>query len=61
LNNILALFAPDPYMVFIDSREDDKCIGLAVVKAEFERAFTQSEGASLEYGLYSVSAAGLVA
>jgi hypothetical protein len=48
-------------MVFIDSGVDDKCIGLAVVKAEFERAFTQSEGAYLKYGWYSVSAVGLVA
>lgn len=61
LDGALALFAPDPDVVFIGSGVDEKCIGLAEVKAEFERAFAQSEEASIQLGWYSVSAAGPVA
>jgi len=61
LDGALALFAPDPDVVFIGSGADERCIGLDEVKAEFERAFAQSEEASIQLGWYSVSAAGSVA
>jgi len=61
LDGALALFAPDPDVVFIGSGVDEKCIGLAEVKAELERAFAQSEESSIQLGWYSVSAAGSVA
>ena len=61
LDSGLALFAPDPDVVFIGTGGDEKCIGLAQIKAEFERAFAQSEQSSIQLGWYSVSAAGSVA
>ena len=57
----LALFAPDPDVIFIGSGADERCIGLDEVKTEFERAFSQSEEASVQLGWYSVSAVGSVA
>ena len=61
LDSGLALFAPDPDVVFIGTGGDEKCIGLAEIKAELKRAFTQSEQASIQLGWHSVSAAGSVA
>jgi uncharacterized protein (TIGR02246 family) len=61
LNGGLALFAPDPDVVFIGTGGDEKCIGLAEIRAEFERAFTQSEQASIQLGWHLVSSAGSVA
>ncbi len=61
LESSLALFAPDPDVVFIGTGMDEKCIGLAEIKAELERAFSQSEESSIELGWYSVSAAGPIA
>ena len=43
LNGILALLAPDPDVVFIGTGADEKRLGLADVKALFERDLTQSE------------------
>ena len=61
IENGLALFAPDPDVVFIGTGADEKCIGLAEIKAEFERSFSQSEELSIKLDWYSVSAAGPVA
>ena len=61
LDSGLALFAPDPDVVFIGTGGDEKCIGLAEIKAELERAFAQSKEASIQLGWHSVSAAGSVA
>ena len=61
LNACLAFFAPDPDVVAIGTGGDEKCIGLAEIKAIFERAFAQFEDASVEFGWHSVSAAGSVA
>ena len=61
LNSIPTLFAPDPDVVFYGTGADEKGIGQAGIKAEWERAFTQSEASSIELGWYSVSAAGSVA
>ena len=61
LDSGLAIFAPDPDVVFIGTGEDEKRIGLAEIRAEFERAFSQSEAANIELGWYSVSQAGQVA
>jgi uncharacterized protein (TIGR02246 family) len=57
----LDLFASDPDVVFIGTGGDEKCIGLAEIKAELERAFAQSEQALIKIGWYSVSSASLVA
>jgi len=61
LNSGLALFAPDPDVVLIGTGGDEKCVGLAEIRAEFERAFAQSEQASIQLGWHSVSSAGPVA
>ena len=61
LDSFLALFAPDPDVVFIGTGGDEKCIGLAEIKAELERALRQSQQSSIQLGWYSVSAAGTVA
>jgi uncharacterized protein (TIGR02246 family) len=58
---VLAIFAPDPDVVFIGTGVDEKCIGPVEIRAELERAFAQSEEVSIESGWYSVSAAGPVA
>jgi len=57
----LVLFAPDPDIVFIGTGRDEKSIGLDEIKSEVERAWAQSEQASIELGWHSVSAAGSVA
>ena len=61
LNAVLLLLAPDPDVVFIGTGGDEKRIGLAEIKALFERDFSQFEDASLKIGWHSVSAAGSVA
>lgn len=61
LDSGLALFAPDPDVVFIGTGKDEKSIGLAENKAHIERAFAQSEEASIQLGWHLVSAAGSVA
>ena len=61
LNSGLALFAPDPDVVFIGTGGDEKCVGLAGIKAELERAFKQSEQSSIQLSWYSVSSADAVA
>jgi uncharacterized protein (TIGR02246 family) len=61
LNASLALLVPDPDVVFIGTGGDEKRIGLAEIKALFERDFAQFEDASLKLAQPSVSAAGSVA
>lgn len=61
LNASLALLMPDPDVVFIGTGGDEKRIGLAEIKALFERDFAQFEDASLKLAQPSVSAAGSVA
>ena len=61
LDGFLSFFASDPDVVLIGTGRDEKCIGLAEIRAILERAFTQFEEASVKFGWHSVSAAGLVA
>jgi ketosteroid isomerase-like protein len=61
LSRIPVLFAPDPDVVFYGTGADEKGIGLVGVKADWERAFAQSDASSLELEWSSVSAAGSVA
>jgi uncharacterized protein (TIGR02246 family) len=61
INSGLELFASDPDVVFIGTGGDEKCVGLAEIKAELERAFKQSEQSLIKIGWYSVSSAGSVA
>jgi uncharacterized protein (TIGR02246 family) len=57
----LKLFVPDPDVVFIGTGGDEKCIGLAEIRAELDRAFKQSEQSLIKICWYSVSLAGSVA
>lgn len=61
LDGVLALFAPDPDMVLIGSGADEKRVGLAQLKVQAERDWSQSEAFSWEIGWHSVSMAGSVA
>ena len=61
LDSIPVLFAPDPDVVFYGTGADEKGIGLAGVKADWERAFAQSEASPMELNWSSVSTAGSVA
>ena len=61
LSRIPVLFAPDPDVVFYGTGADEKGMGLDGVKADWERAFTQSEASSMELMWSSISAAGSVA
>ena len=57
----LRLFVHDPDVVFIGTGGDEKCIGLAEIRAELDRAFKQSEQSVIKIVWYSVSSAGSVA
>ena len=61
LEGVLALFAPDSDVVMFGTGVDEKRVGLAEIKAQAERDWSQSEATSLTYGWTSVSAAGSVA
>jgi len=58
---LLAMYAHDPDLVVIGTGGDEKRVGLAEIRALFERDFTQFEDASFNFGWHSVSAAGSVA
>jgi uncharacterized protein (TIGR02246 family) len=61
LNTMLSFFAPDPDVVVIGTGRDEKGIGFAEVRDIFERAFSQFNEASFEFGWHSVSVAGPLA
>ena len=61
LNGLLALWARDPDVSVIGTGIDEKRVGLAELKTQFQRDWAQSEAASLKFGKVSVSAAGPVA
>ena len=61
LDSIPLLFAPDPDVVVYGTGADEKGMGLAGIKADWERAFSQSEASSIELVWSSVSASGSVA
>jgi uncharacterized protein (TIGR02246 family) len=61
IDGFLACFASDPDMVAIGTGGDEKCVGLAELKAAAERAFAQSEDATVSFGWHSVSSADSVA
>ena len=61
LDGFLGVFAPDSDFVLIGSGLDEKRIGLAGLRAQVERDWSQTDAASFEFGWISVSAAGSVA
>ena len=58
---LLAAFAPDPDVVVYGSGADEKRIGLAELRAQAERDWSQAEATAVTYRWTSVSAAGSVA
>ena len=61
MNGLLALLAPDPDVFIFGTGADERRVGLAEIRAQFERDWSQSEAASFQWGRHSVSAAGPVA
>lgn len=61
ITGLLGLFSPDPDLVVFGTGADEKRIGLAGTRDQFERDWSQSDEAFLEFGWTSVSAAGPVA
>ena len=61
IDAIMAFYAPDPGVVLIGTGADERCVGLAEIKALHEREWSQSEAGSFELRWYAVSAAGSVA
>lgn len=56
--SLLSLFVPDPDVVLYGTGADEKRIGQAAIKTQFERDWSQSEAASLKFDWHSVSLAG---
>ncbi len=61
LDGLLRIFTPDPDMILIGTGADERRIGLAGARDQFERDWSQSDEVSMEFGWISVSAAGSVA
>ena len=61
LDAVMASFAPDPDVVVIGTGADERGIGLNEVRAIFERAFSQFDEASFDFGWHSVSVVGPLA
>lgn len=61
LEGVLALFAPDDDVVLFGTGADEKRIGLAEIRRQVERDWSQSEAAVMSYGWISISASGSVA
>ena len=61
IDDLTALFAPDPNVVLIGTGVDWKLVGMDEIKARAERDWTQSETSSLEVGWTTISKIGSVA
>lgn len=60
IDDLMALFAPDPDVVLIGSGVDWKLIGVDGIRTRAERDWAQSEASSFEFGWTSVSKAGSI-
>jgi ketosteroid isomerase-like protein len=61
IDDLMALFAPDPDVVLIGTGLDGRLVGRDKIRARAERDWAQSEASSFEYGWTSVSKIGSVA
>ncbi len=61
LEGVLSLFAPDSDVVMYGTGADEKRVGLAEIKAQVERDWSQSDATSVTYEWTSVSSVGSVA
>lgn len=58
---VLGLFAPDQELVAIGTGADEKRVGMDAIREQFERDWSQSDAATMEFGWVSISASGSVA
>jgi len=58
---LTALLAPDPDVTFFGTGTDEERVGLSGIRDQFERDWSQSESASIDWSELSVSNAGAVA
>lgn len=58
---LLSAIAPDPDVVMYGTGADEKRLGLAGIRAQVERDWSQAEATNVIYGWTSISAAGSVA
>jgi ketosteroid isomerase-like protein len=61
MDGLLAIMAPDPDVVLYGTGADEKRVGLAQVRMQVERDWSQSEAAWVDFQWMSVSASGPVA
>lgn len=61
MEGVLSLFAPDTDVVMFGTGADEKRVGLAEIRRQVERDWSQSDAITLTYGWTSVSAAGSIA
>jgi ketosteroid isomerase-like protein len=61
MDGLLSVMAPDRDVVLFGTGVDERRVGLAQIKAQAERDWSQSESASMAYKGVLVSAAGSVA
>lgn len=61
IDDLMALFAPDPNVVLIGTGVDGRLVGMDEIKARAERDWAQSEASSFEFGWTSVSKIGSIA
>jgi ketosteroid isomerase-like protein len=60
-STLLSMFVPETDVLLYGTGADEKRIGPAEIKAQFERDWSQSEAASLRFDWHSVSSVGGVA
>jgi uncharacterized protein (TIGR02246 family) len=61
IDRLLAAFAPDPDVVMYGTGVDEKRVGLAEIKTQAERDWSQTEAAAIQHETISISGAGSVA
>lgn len=61
LDGLMSLFTPDADMVLYGTGADEKRMGLAEVRKQVQRDWSQSDATAITYSWTSVSAAGPVA
>lgn len=60
-DSLVSLLAPDADVLMFGTGVDEKRVGVAEIRAQAERDWSQTEAAAFEFGPYVVSATGAVA
>jgi ketosteroid isomerase-like protein len=61
MEQLLAIFAPDPDVVMYGTGADEKRVGLGEITAQVKRDWSQAESTAMRFRWMSISAAGSVA